>query len=174
VPLAIVLRLDVATASRVAALVEALPDRVREVGAIRQSYPAHVVLATYGDQVDVADLDAALATWTGCWPRLPIILAGVGVFPADPPGVCLLLAPSIDLLKRHSTLHRALADLRSHYAYDVDGWVPHVILARTNLVGDAVEVLTSIWTGPITGWLESLDLVRLDPVEVLSARPLRG
>jgi hypothetical protein len=170
--LALVLRLDAATASRVAALVEALPDRVHEVGSVRQSYPAHVVVAAYGDQVDVADLDAALATCTGCWPRLPIILAAVGVFPGDHLG--LLAAPSVDLLKRHATLRRALADLPTHSSYDVDGWVPQVTLANTNLVGDAVEVLTSIWTGPIAGWLESLDLVRLDPVEVLSARPLRG
>ncbi len=172
-PVAIVLRLDVATASRVAALAEALPDRLHEVGSIGTSYPAHVVLATYGDQVDVADLDASLATCTDCWPRLPIILAGVGVFPGNPAGLCLLAAPSVGLLKRHATLHRSLADLPTHSSYDVDGWLPHVALASTNLVGDAVEVLTSIWSDPIIGWLESLDLIRLDPVEVLSARPLR-
>jgi hypothetical protein len=66
-----------------------------------------------------------------------------------------------------------VADVASHPDYEVGAWVPNVTLARTEFVGDAVEVLATLWSGPIVGWSDSLDLVRLDPAEVLSSRPLR-
>jgi 2'-5' RNA ligase len=169
---AITLRLDPTTASKIDALVEALPDR--RPAATGPAYPPHIKLATYGDSVDVSDLDAALATSTGAWEKLGVTLAGIGVFPGDPPALCLLPAPTTNLLGRHTRLHKALADLPPHPLYQVGAWVPHVMLGHTELVGDAIEVLAALWSGPIVGLVDSLDLVRFDPTELLSSRPLRG
>jgi 2'-5' RNA ligase len=171
-PVAVVLRLDASTAGFIDAMAESLPDR--RSGDRNRSYPPHLTLAIFSDSVDAADLDAALAATTGRWKALPVTLAGIGVFPGDPSLVWLAPAPTDELLARHATLRRALADLPYHPEYDVGAWVPHVTLARTHLLPDAVGVLASAWSGSITGWLDSLDLIRLRPAEILSRRPLNG
>jgi 2'-5' RNA ligase len=168
---AITLRLDEATAARIETMLLALPDRRPD---IRHSYPPHITLAVYGANVDAADLDAALATATDNWERLFITLAGIGIFPADAPTIWLVPVPTVELLRRHAILHAALADLACHPHYEVGAWMPHVTLTTTKLLADSVEVVTSMWTGPISGTLDCLDLVRLHPVEVLSSRPLRS
>ena len=81
--------------------------------------------------------------------------------------------PTTDLLTLHMTLHQALADVARHPDYEVGAWMPHVTLATMNLVGDTVEVMAALWNGPVVGWLDSLELIRLNPAEVLSSRPLR-
>ena len=83
-PLAITLRLDAATAAQIDFLAASFPDRPRSGRYAHHHYPAHIKLAMYGDGVDVADLDAALATATGAWKKLPITLMGLGVFPGEP------------------------------------------------------------------------------------------
>jgi 2'-5' RNA ligase len=166
----IVLRLDDATASKIGPLIEALPDRCP---GRPPRHLAHITLASYANTVDVSDLDAALATATGRWKRLPITLAGFGVFHGESSTLWLAPAPTADLLSMHTTLLRALADLPVHPLYEVGAWVPHVTLAETKFPPDAIEVLATMWNGPITGWAESLDLMCLDPFGVLSSRPLR-
>lgn len=158
-PVAVVLRLDQATAAKIAALLDALPDpRLRAAGSRRPSM-AYITLASYADQVDLADLDAALATATGAWRRLHITLGGIGIFPADPPIVWLAVVPTVDLLARHAILHRALADLVCHPLYEPDGWVPNVMLTETVFMADTIEVLTAFWNEPISGTVDHLDLV---------------
>jgi len=175
VTIAIALRLDGATASRVAAFAEALPDRLHDVARLGPSDPAHIILAAYSDRIDVADLDAALATATGSWRTLSVTLGVIGVVPDDPASAISFLAiPTVDLLRRHAILHRALADVPSHPAYQIDAWTPAVIVGVTSFLGDSVEVLASLWNGPITGRAVSLDLVRLNPMTVISARRLLG
>jgi hypothetical protein len=44
--------------------------------------------------------------------------------------------------------------------------MPHVTLAETKFLLDAIEALATMWSGPIAGWAE-----RLDPFEVVSSRP---
>ncbi len=172
-PLAVILRLDAETAGTVDAMAHRLPERLDDDPG--RTYPPHIKLAMFSDAVDAGDVDAGLATAaTGRWSALPVSLAAIGVFPGDPAVVWLAPVPSTELLALHATLHRALADLPTHPGYEVGGWVPHVMLASTDLVGDTVEVLTSMWTGPISGWLDALDLVQFNPVRVLSRRPLRG
>lgn len=171
-PMAVVLRLDAETAGTIDAMAHTLPERQQYDP--RRSYPPHLKLAVFGNAVDEADIDAALAATTGRWPALPITLAGIAIYPSDPAVVGLLPIPTTDLLDRHATLHRSLADLPTHPHYEVGAWVPHVVVARTNLLADTIEVLTTTWNGPITGWLDALDLVRFDPIQVLSRRPLRA
>lgn len=167
---AVVLALDLATTARLYGLINALPDALP-----RQPWRAqHIVLASYPDNVDVADLDAAMATVTSRWTRLPITLAALGVLFGKPAATVIALpVPSLDLIQRHATLHAALADLGSDPSYKPGVWLPHIVLAETILVADSVEVLSAVWPGPITGWAVSLDLVRTEPLELLSSRPLR-
>ena len=170
VALAVVLRLDAETAGFIDAMTECLPERL--TCNPNRSYPAHITLATFSDAVDAADLDAALATATGR-EALQVTLVGIGISPGDPSSLWLAPAPTTDLLIRHATFLRALADLPCHPEYEIGTWMPQVVLRRTHLPADAVEVLVANWHGPITGWLDSLDLVQLNPVRTLSRRPLR-
>lgn len=164
----IVLALDLSLTARIFGLTKALPD----VSVIRPRWTPHITLASYGDAVDVADLDAALATATD-WARWPVALGGIGLFPGDPAMLSLLVVPDSDLMGRHSVLHRALADLPNHPEYEIGNWIPQVNLGATMLPSDSVEVLAAMWPGQMIGSAVSLDLVRLDTWELLSSRPLR-
>lgn len=166
---AAVLALDLGITARIFGLVKALPD----LSVQRPGWMPHIVLASYSDAVDVADVDAALSTATD-WVRWPITVAGIGVFPGAPTAsINLLVVPTPDIMGRHSVLHRALAAIPTHPAYQPGKWVPHVSLGQTDLVADSVEVLTTMWPGQMVGWAVSLDLVRTDTWELLSSRPLR-
>jgi 2'-5' RNA ligase len=169
-PIAISLRLDPETCGYIDAMSENLPDGGRPSA----GYPAHVTLAVYGDAVDATQVDVALAASTGRWQSMPITLSGILVFPGDPSVISLASVPSADLLARHASLHRALIGFPCHPGYRIGEWLPHVALAAAYTVANVVNVLTAIWKGPIVGWADSVDLVRLDTVEVLSHRPLRG
>jgi 2'-5' RNA ligase len=111
---AITLRLDAITPTKIDMMLEALPDRRADIRHRHRPYSPHIKLATYSDGVDIADLDAALATATGTWQKLPITLAGFGIFPGEVPTIWLAPVPTTDLLMRHATLHRSLADLSTH------------------------------------------------------------
>ena len=165
-----VLRLDCATVARIEALTNALPDRRVEP---RRNRP-YIVLASYSQSVDVGDLDACLATATNRWNRLTITLTDILVHPGNPAMLGLLVAPVTDLLHHHASIQRALTDLPTHPSFEIGTWVPHVMLGRTTLLADAIEVLASIWTGSVIGSAVSLDLVQLDPPQTLSSRPLLG
>jgi len=171
-PIAIVLRLDAETCGYIDAMAEALPDRCHRNPS--EIYPPHLRLAVYSDAVDPGDIDKALATLVGAWNVLPATLAGIGVFPGDPPTLWLAVVPTIELLTRHANLHRAMTDLPTHPTYEVGGWVPHVTLGRTHFVADTIKALAATWDGLIVGRLASLDLIRTDPLVVLSRRLLRG
>jgi 2'-5' RNA ligase len=164
-PVAIALRFDAATSALIDAMRDTLPDRQKDT-----RHPAHIRLAVYDDHIDVNDLDRSLATVTAKWKRVSVILAGVGVFP--PSTLWLAPVPSADLMTTHATLHTALANLACDPRYKVGAWLPHVALATTEFLGDAIEVVACAWTGPIAGTVDFLDLVRVDSTEVISSRPL--
>jgi len=170
VPYAIVLRCDAETCGYIDAMTACMPERLADDQ--NDGYPAHITLATFGGAVDPSDIDAALATALR-WKPLPVMLARIGVSPGDPSIISLISAPTCDLLARHAALLRALADVPCHPDSEAGAWVPEVVVARTYLAADAVEVLGAAWTGPIAGWLDSLDLVQLDPIRMLSRRLLR-
>jgi hypothetical protein len=48
--------------------------------------------------------------------------------------------------------------------------VPHVTVDETKFLGDAMEILVSLWTGQISGNLNFPDLVRVETDEILSSR----
>ena len=90
-----------------------------------------------------------------------------------PSVVWLAPVPTIDLLTRQrcAAARAGRPSMPPTSRWTVDA--VQVMVARTHLAADAAEVLASAWTGPITGWLDSLDLVQFDPVRTLSRRSLR-
>src|SRR5689334_819472 len=59
--------------------------------------------------------------------------------------------------------------------YCPGAWVPHITLSHgTRSVARAIEVASSLWSGPIKGWADRVDLVRFHPVEVLRSKILRS
>jgi 2'-5' RNA ligase len=164
---AIVLRLDQAAVSLIDAMAEALPDR--RTGT---RHSPHIKLAVYDDHINVNNLDRAMVTVTTNWKRVPITLAGVGVFPGEPATLWLAVPPTAALMAYHATLHEGLVDPATNPHYRVGSWVPHVVVRRTEFLGDAVEVLACCRTGSISGTLDFLDIVQVETGEVIRSRPL--
>ncbi len=168
-PVAVVLRPDEATTDQITVLAEALPDLL---AAGHYRHPPHIRLATYGEEVDVAGLDEALARAVCTWKKLSISLVGIAVFPGEPCGLSLLPIPISGLLERHFIVDEALVQAAGRHCFERGIWTPHLPLACTEFPADAIEVLTSLWKELIEATLDRIDLVRLKPFETISSRVL--
>jgi hypothetical protein len=153
VPVGVNLLLDGVTAATVTKL---LPDSQRA------AYPPHCRLATYGDEVDEASLIAGLALIieTETWPPISVGLVGYGIFPGDPSIVWALPVPIHPLFERHRILDAGLLAVTGRHSFEHGGWLPDVDLGITEYPGDAIEVLSAVWNGPIEGTLCELEVVR--------------
>ncbi len=140
---------------------------------IRPIYPPHLTLAIYQDDIATDGLLAALPALAEAWEPVPIVVAGYGVFPASGVVSAAPIVTSI-LLDRHARIHAALADLRCRPDYRPGLWMPHVTLTEGGhpSPADALRVITPLWTGPISGRGDRLELVRFPPVDVLWSRAL--
>jgi hypothetical protein len=167
-PVAVTLRLDAAAFERIEGLIEAIPDRYIRRG------PTCVRLATYGDEVDVAGLDDALAKVIETWRRLSVTLVGIGVFPGEPYGLRLQPIPISELLRRHMVVDEALFHVVGRHCFEYGAWLPLLSIGQTRFPADAVEVLVDLCKEPIGVILDRIDLVRLEPWKVLSSRPLEA
>ncbi|WP_426956455.1 2'-5' RNA ligase family protein [Muricoccus radiodurans] len=103
------------------------------------------------------------------WEALPLLIAGLGVFPGGPPVVWAAPAVTVRLLSLHDSLCTALAPFPVHPHYRPGSWVPHVTLSQAGVTtaARAVEIAMSAWDGPIEGRLDRVELVRFRPVSVL-------
>ena len=135
----------------------------------------HVSLVIW-DDIDVAAMSAAVATWSRDVAEVAIVFDRVAFFPTT--GV-VFLAPIADSALRgmQARCHRDLAahgrQPWCHYAPDV--WLPHctlaqdiegsVALARAHAIAERVPL-------PIAGRLSRAELVRFHPVHCLTAVPL--
>lgn len=170
-PCAVTLRLDSAAAMPVEALrralaVEAGDEAVPE----HDRYPPHVTLAICPGGTAEDDLRAAVAAATRGWRALPVHLAGLGLFPGDSP--VLWAAPVVTeaLLARHAALHAALpAALRHPHCRPGARRVPHVTLRQGGRIPPerTIARLAPLWTGPIPGKADRVELVRFPPPAVL-------
>lgn len=169
-PYAISLRLDTTLARRVEAMWRAA-DAGNPPG--RPAYPPHLTLALYRDDIRLDRLLSSLSDVVKEWDAVPVSLAALGVFPAD--GV-LWAAPVVTaaLLDRHTRLHAGLTGLLSHPDYRPGAWIPHVTLygGGGTSPADALRAIMPLWTGPIAGRADRLELVRFHPVETLWSRSL--
>lgn len=174
-PYALTLRLDEAAAARVARLWHAVAE-AGDDGALRLGYGPHITLAILPDGIDAEALaTAGFATARG-WDALPVTLAGLGVFPGEPAVVWAAPVATEALLARQRALHAALAAFPVHAHYQPGAWVPHVTLSKDGgaPASRIVEAATAAWDGPISGWLDRLELVRFRPVEILRSVALQA
>ncbi len=159
---AVTLRLDEAAAWRVEGLRVGLL-RAEGEAARPLPYPPHITLALVGQAVP----QDALALMAG-WEAMPLVLAGLAVFPGTPPVVWAAPVVTEALLARHAALHQALSDCGCDPHYRVGAWVPHVTLSLKGRLpaGAALGAAAEAWTGPVEGWLDRAELVELPAVRV--------
>jgi len=158
----VTLPLDPAAAARV--------ERMREAfGLPEPDYPPHLTLAVLPDEAEREAVEAAVFGVAAGWNVLPLVLAGIGMFPGEAPVIWVTPAPSERLLAMHAELLAALAAFEIHPHYRVEVWVPHVTLGRGELPARAA----SAWDGPIEALLERVGLVAFPPARVLRGESLR-
>jgi 2'-5' RNA ligase len=169
---AVTLCLDDATNAVVTTLQQTLADGGIDDDRLRLGYRAHATLAIFPDDAPVAMIDAALCALAPTWPELPLVLAGIGIFPGA--RSVLFLAPTVTtaLLAMHEALLGALPTVACEPHYRRGAWVPHVTLGSTESPAAALKVLLPHWHGPITGRFTRADLLRFRPVNILRGIPL--
>jgi 2'-5' RNA ligase len=168
-PYAITLRLDARAAAVVAAMWEALAARGLSDEALRLDYPPHLTLAVCPDGADPARLIAAARERAGDWRALPISLASFGLFPGDPAVVFLAPVVTAALLARHGELLASLGGDAVDPLYRCGHWVPHVTLAGDLSDPAAAMAMPGAPAFPITAVLDTLEVVRFRPVNVLAS-----
>jgi 2'-5' RNA ligase len=109
------------------------------------------------------------------WEAVPIVLAGLGIFPSTPPVVWAAPVVTERLLTLHIKLHSALGPLGVHPHHRPGAWMPHVTLSQHGRSSTAllVEAAALAWPGPISGEANRIDFLRLHPVNVLRSVALQ-
>jgi len=171
-PLAVALRLDTVTSQKIEAIWRVLAEEGIDHDREALAYPPHVTLGIYPDDVPLAALQATLQAVTATWHRLPLSLAGFGLFVEPAPVVWIAPVVTTALLALHGELQTALGHLSGNPHYRPDAWVPHVTLSGSLRNPEAaIRTILPHWT-PCTGVLEGVDLVRFRPVEIVWQRQL--
>jgi 2'-5' RNA ligase len=173
-PCAVTLRLDEAAAAQIEQMWHALADQIGEDDALQLGYAPHLSLAVLPDDVPERPIEEAVLHMAAAWDTLPVTLAGLAVFPGNPPVLWATPVPSESLLARHRMLHDALAPYPVHPRYHPGRWLPHVTLAAEgrSSVARMLDAALSTWEGPIQGYLDRIELVRFRPVTVLRSENL--
>lgn len=107
------------------------------------------------------------------WTSFSLVLAGFGVFPGTFPVVWAAPVVTTGLLGRHASLCAALAPFGIHPHFHPGHRVPHVTLNQEGpSSARAIEIVTSMWNGPMAARLERVELVRFLPAAVLWSQRL--
>lgn len=173
-PLVATLRLDDAAAMPVAAMWRASAEGCIDDDCLRLGYPPHVTMAVWPDRTPIKPLIRVVERLSGEWDALPLSLAGFGLFPGAP--AVLWLAPVVTsmLLARQAALVAAVPNADRHEPYRPEHWIAHVTLGQAGAPACALQALTPLWRGAVTGRLDRTDLVRFQPAEVARRLPLGG
>jgi 2'-5' RNA ligase len=173
-PFAVTLRLDPASAARVAGMQQALAEAgLSDLPSL--GYPPHVTLAVLPDAVDAGRLLAVVGAASQEWRRLPVRLPGLGIFPGEQAVLWLSVAADAILPRCQAALCAALGEGQVSPHYRVGHWMPHVTLAEDLTeagLSAAIRLASQAWT-PIEGWFDRVDIVRFRPVSVLWSAPLK-
>jgi 2'-5' RNA ligase len=171
-PYAITLMLDAVSAPSVVAPWETLAAHGISESAIRSGYPPHLTLAVFSDGADAERLIGAARETSARWRKLPIRLTSLGVFPG-PPAV-MFLAPVVTqaLLTAQAELLIELDNEPVDPHYRSGGWVPHVTLADDLTDPAAALAVLQPLRLPIDAMLDTIEVVRFRPVEVLASHAL--
>jgi 2'-5' RNA ligase len=174
VPYAVTLPLNDAAAAHVERMWRALADQAGDRNAVQLGYVPHITLAVLPDTAPAAEVEEGAFRVAEGWDGPPALLAGFGVFPGTPPVTWVAPVVTEQLLAKHAALHAALARFSIHPHYRPGAWMPHVTLSKSgqSSAAQAIEIAASVWQGPISARLESIDLVRFRPVEVLRSAML--
>lgn len=173
-PYAVNLLLDDDTAAPVRRLTrmveEALPG---EGGFSVETHTPHVTLVVIPDEAVSEDIQTAAFDGLVLTTALPIVLSGIGFFPKAN-AVWLAPAATPQLIALQQSLISALGDLPIDPLYGPGHWVPHLSVGRTDMDrrGAVIDVLASLWEGPIIGFANRLELATFYPVNVLRSREL--
>ena len=164
-PIAVIARLDDETIeAQIKKLAAGLPDQ----HIVRSTL--HVRLATYGDDADIAALDAALGRAIRHWTQVSVSLVGFGIFPGAPSDVWMLPVPIHRLLELHREVDAALFEVVGRHCHEFGIWLPTVNIGQTSHDSDSVEVLVRLYEAPIDVTLDRIELVRTDPFEIIGSR----
>jgi 2'-5' RNA ligase len=171
-PYALTLPLDDAAAAEVVRMWHALAEQAGDDGCIRLGYTPHITLAMLADSAPLTEIEEAAFGAARQWAPLSLALAGIGIFPGappTPPAVWTAPIATLHLLACHALLYASLARLPVQPYYHSGSWVPHVTLSKEGSSSTArvIEVVTSVWKGPITTRLERIELVKFRPAIVL-------
>jgi 2'-5' RNA ligase len=168
-PYAVTLPLDNAAAAHVQRMWRALSKLAGDDDVQRLGYIPHITLALLSDTVPLDEVADTVRVIAKRWTAFSVVLVGIGVFPRPTSVVWVAPAMTQQLLMLHSELHAALSAFPVHPHYQPGGWVPHVTLSEKAQpsVARAIEIVTSLWSGPVSACLERIELVRFSPVELL-------
>jgi 2'-5' RNA ligase len=169
---AITLRLNSAAASWVVAMWNQLAALGMSDDAIQVGYPPHLTLAVFPDDADPDRLRAAARDAAAGWRPLTISLASLGLFPGTPAGIFLAPVVTTELLTVHAGLLSALAGEKVDPHYQPGRWVPHVTLAKDLTDPPAAVAVVLSARLPITAGLDTMEVVRFRPVQVLASHRL--
>jgi 2'-5' RNA ligase len=171
-PFAITLRLDPETASFVEAMWQTIASRGVGDDALRPGYAPHLTLAVFPDSADQGRLMGVARSGAARWRALPITFASLGVFPGTPATIFLAPVVTPALLALHTDVLDPLAGEPVDPYYRSGHWVPHVTLA-SDLIdpGAAIAALGSPLL-PIDGVLNTIEVVRFRPVQILASHRL--
>lgn len=173
-PCAVTLPLDADAAVHIRQMWRALAEQAGTDDAIRLGYAPHVSLAVLPDEAPISEIEEAVSRAVIGWVPLSMILAGFGIFAGTPPVIWAAPVVTADLLAHHASLCVDLVPFGIHPHYRPGYWVPHVTLSQEgSSSARAIEVVTSIWDGPITARLERVELVRFPLVTVLRSQRLK-
>jgi 2'-5' RNA ligase len=164
VPVAVTLRLDLASESRIARIGAALVAQGQDWTPGRIGYAPHLTLARIENDEAADRIGRAAAGLRQ--DRLPLCLAGFGLFPGPPPILFLGPVVTADLINLHASVVAVLAGL-TLYPHSLPGrWVPHVTLSE----GAAAAWATALeaWDGPVEGSGVAVEVVRFPPARVLA------
>jgi 2'-5' RNA ligase len=175
-PYAVTLRLDEEAAIPVERIWRALAEQLGDDDAIRLSYAPHITLAVLTDSVEAGEIERVVFGLVDAWEALPVVLAGLGIFPGQPPVIWAAVTVTELLLARHGALCAALAPHVIDPHYRPGSWVPHVTLSQhgRSSASLAIDIATSAWHGPIIGKVDKIDLVKFHPARILHSEVLRS
>jgi 2'-5' RNA ligase len=166
-PYAVTLRLN----PDIVAGVEGLTRRIAERGGdvAWRDYAPHITLAILSGISPPEALSNAVFGMAASWSNLPIVLAGIGIFPGDPPIIWAVPIVTERPIAMHRALHAVLDPAAAHPHYLPGAWVPHVTLARRHRceLPRVVDDLLLAWREPIRGTADRVDLVAFPPAKVL-------
>lgn len=137
----------------------------------------YITVAVYED-IRREQFIARLTQWAEEKPAQVIQLSQVGAFLKKPATVFLAPAMTDDLYRLHREFHERFRDIayRPWAYYLPDIWAPHCTLAEDltpYAAGRALEIVLDLCPH-ISGTVESVSLLTLDPVQTLATCDLMG